>query len=448
MADLAMTHENILSQIISELNITSGDEFFNTLTLQLHKVIGADYTFIARLDKEKNVSRTISLVAKGDIAENFEYSLEFTPCADVFDDSTCVYPNNICSFYPQDQLLIDMKIEGYIGAPLHSSSGQVMGLVVALYEKPIVNESLTRSLFELFSGRISAEIEREEQQQELKDLNNNLESKVAHRTKELSDTLENLKATQDKMIAQERLASLGAMVAGVAHEINTPLGVAMLSGTNITDIAHSLNAKVEAQSLSKNDLISALADITDSGDALTHNLRRAADLVANFKQVAVERNISDHLQININQWLETQISSLRPLMKQHGLKINLHLSPQSIIFKTYPSKLSQVLVNIAQNAAVHAYSNMKDNREKQLTITVEESSNELLLSIADNGLGIPAEIQNKVFDPFFTTKRNAGGTGLGLSIVHSIVTGTLEGKIDLKSDEKNGTQFIISLPIN
>lgn len=440
-----MTIEHIISHIIAKLTNTSGDEFFNTLTLQLHEVIGADYTFIARIDEERHISTTISLVVNGSIAENIEYSLKNTPCDDVYDDSTCIYPKEICRLYPKDQLLVDMQVEGYLGSPLHNSKGQVMGLVVALYKSEIVDPSLTKSLFELFSGRISAEIEREEHAQQLQALNDNLESEVEKRTKELTETLENLKATQEHMMAQERLASLGSLVAGVAHEINTPIGVAMLSSTNISDISDRLNNKLEKQVLSKNDLTSALDDIAESSESLQHNLRRAADLITNFKQVAVERNLTDYTHVNLNKWLDTQLSSLRPLMKQNGVKLNAQIDDEVINLKTYPSKLSQVLVNIAQNAAVHGFDG-EHSDNKELSIHLTQNKDNVFVSIKDNGKGIPTDIKNKIFDPFFTTKRNSGGTGLGLSIVHSIVTGTLDGTIDVNSSEGVGTEFVLTLP--
>ena len=438
-----LNQENVLSNIIAELKNTSGDEFFNTITLQLDRVIKADYTFIARINEDAHTSRTISLVANGKVADNIEYSLRNTPCDDVYGDTTCVYPSGICEIYPEDQLLVDMKIEGYIGSPLYSSVGKVMGLVVAMYEQPIQNQEFTQSLFELFSGRISAEIERVEHEQELRVLNDNLEHKVATRTKELTDVVSHLKATQERMIEQERLVSLGALVAGVAHEINTPLGVAMLSSTNITDIVKNLNTKVEQQHLSKRDLESALSDITESGEALVHNLRRAAELITNFKQVAVERNITEQSTINLKNWLLTQLSSLRPLMKQSGINIHAKLPETSIILHTYPSKLSQVLVNIAQNAAVHAYDESYSSEQKTLDIEVLDKGNVIEISMADQGVGMTEETLNKIYDPFFTTNRSSGGTGLGLSIVHSIVKGTLEGDIEVSSELGKGSRFTI-----
>ncbi len=440
-----LNQESILSNIIAELTNTSGDEFFNTLTLQLDKVIHADYTFIARFDEQNYSARTISLVAKGEVAENIEYSLKNTPCQDVYGDTTCVYPSGICQLFPEDELLVEMQIEGYIGAPLYSSVGKVIGLVVAMYEQPIEKKELIQSLFELFSGRISAEIERVEYEQELKSLNNSLEDQVELRTKELSDALANLKATQERMVEQERLASLGALVAGVAHEINTPLGIAMLSGTNITDIAESLSKKLEAKTLSQKDLSHGLADISESGESLVHNLRRAAELIANFKQVSAERKITDYAELNLKEWLDTQLSSLCPLMVQGDIQIQASLPEQPVFLTTCPTKLSQVLINIAQNAAMHAYDQSYSKEQRVLDIKVKEQQDKVVIVFEDYGLGMAKEVSAKVFDPFFTTKRNAGGTGLGLSIVHSIVKGTLQGDLSVESELGKGTRFTIAI---
>lgn len=443
MDQSVLSQESILHHIISALKNTSGDEFFNTIALQLDKIIKADYTFIARINKQQHTSKTISLIAKGKVAENIEYSLRHTPCDDVYGDTTCVYPSGICQLYPKDQLLVDMKVEGYIGAPLYSSSGEVMGLVVALYEQPITNQVLIQSLFELFSGRISAEIERVEKEQQLQALNDNLEFEVAVRTKELTDALAHIKETQSVVIEQERLASLGSMVAGVAHEINTPLGVAMLSSTNIGEITKSISGKLEQQTLSKKQLTARLADISESTAALVHNLQRAADLVTNFKQVAVERNITEYSKICLQQWITSQISSLKPLLKQAGISLTMTLPEQPVIIKTYPAKLSQVLVNIAQNTAIHAYDDSFLTEQKTLEIELTEQTDTVSMSLIDKGVGMSIEVLVKVFDPFFTTKRNSGGTGLGLSIVHSIVKGTLEGELKVDSQPGLGTKFTI-----
>jgi len=172
--------ESVIPDIIKALKSTHGDEFFTEITLQLNKFIGADYTFIARVDLDKQTSKTISMVANGEIVDNFEYALSHTPCAILVNDSVCIYPENVCSLFPDDQMLIDMNIQGYLGVALHNSNQQTIGIIVALYENPIENSAFVQTLFELFSGRISAEMERIEQKQKLERLNNELAKAQAH----------------------------------------------------------------------------------------------------------------------------------------------------------------------------------------------------------------------------------------------------------------------------
>ena len=168
-----------ISQIIVSLKSSYGKDFLDSITMQLHKAIGAQYTFIARIDEQAGVSRTLSMVAGDDFVDNFEYALAHTPCENVSHDAICIYPRHICQQFPQDQLLIDMNIEGYIGAPLHDSNNHVFGLLVTLYDTEIAHPDHVASLFELFAGRISAEIERIDKEKELKKVNELLNRKIA-----------------------------------------------------------------------------------------------------------------------------------------------------------------------------------------------------------------------------------------------------------------------------
>jgi len=159
------------------LKSTYGHEFFNEISLQLNNAIGADYTFIAQVNAEKNTATTLSLIAKGKLVDNFEYELINSPCNIVVTDSVCVYPKDICQYFPQDQLLRDMNIEGYIGIALCDSNNQTNGIIVALYESEVTNADFVRTLLELFTGRVSAEIERYKQKSDLERLNKALKSK-------------------------------------------------------------------------------------------------------------------------------------------------------------------------------------------------------------------------------------------------------------------------------
>lgn len=190
--------ELALPEIIKSLKSTYGRDFFNEITLQLNKITGADYTFVAQVDYKRFTSTTISLVVKNQLADNFEYHLNDTPCAILTEDSVCIYPKDICSLFPKDQLLIDMNIEGYIGVPLHDSQGGIIGIIVALHENEIKDAEFTKTLFELFSGRIAVEMERKIQDSNVKQLNIKLATKI------------------DELIRNEAKLSL--------HIKNTPLG--------------------------------------------------------------------------------------------------------------------------------------------------------------------------------------------------------------------------------
>jgi len=438
--------ERILPEIITSLKSTYGNEFFDSLNLQLSKHIGADYTFIARLNKDKNTSRTISLVAKGELIDNFEYSLNDTPCADVSDESLCIYPEGICELYPNDQLLVDMNIEGYVGTPLRDSQGNMMGIVVALHEKKIENPNFAVTLFELFSGRISAEIERTERDQELQNLTKTLEFKIEERTQELSQAIKQLKETQKEMLAKEKMASLGSLVAGVAHEINSPLGVAMLSGSVIAETSKEISVKITDQSLSKQDLQIGLGNIEQSISALNFNLQRAAELVSNFKQVAVDRSTDEIREFVFSSWLDELLSSLIPMLKKNNISLKLCLPEHPTIITTCSSKLAQVICNLVTNAVIHAFPESANLTDKTLTFILKEQNQHIELTIADNGIGIEEELLKKLFEPFYTTNRGQGSTGLGLSIVRNILTGALSGNVDVSSRVEQGTEFTINLP--
>jgi len=440
------TLEQKLPSIIKSLSSTYGDAFFNELTLQLNRFIGADYTFITRLNANAHTSKTISLVAKGELIDNFEYSLANTPCADVSDDSLCIYPSNICHLYPDDQLLVDMKIEGYIGTPLYNSQGEIMGLMVALHENEITNPDLVVTIFELFSGRVSAEIERTEREVELKNLTKSLEDKVIERTASLTTALKQLEVSQKEIIAKEKMASLGSLVAGVAHEINSPLGIAILGASVAEETSHELNEKLSSSTLSKENLTSGISTIVKSIKSMNYNLHRAADLVHSFKQVAVDRSTDDIREFSLSTWLNELTNSLMPMLKKKSITVKFILPEDPVIITTCTSKLAQVVSNLMTNASIHAFPDNVYNEKKLITIKVNELDGKINIAVIDNGAGIQKENMEFLFDPFFTTNRNEGSTGLGLSIIRNIMTGSLQGSIDVNSQVELGSEFWLVLP--
>lgn len=443
-----MANINNIIEIISKLKNTSGSKFFDVMTEQLYYATEADYTFIARLERNLWQSRTVSLFAKGKHAENFAYDLRGTPCEEVACDSTYACKTHVTQLFPKDELLIEMNIEGYLGAPLHSTEGEVFGIVVALYENPIKELTLVQSLFELFSGRIAAEIERTEQHNALEALNKNLEDKINERTQELEHSLVLLKQNQEKMIEQERLASLSNIVVGVAHEMNKPLGNALLTTSNILEHVKQIYQKVKSNKLSRKSLEDALSSMEQSSNALEGNLTKTVKLIDNFTQIATEIEESTLASVQINDWLNKQCDRIQELLKDRNIRFINQISKDQITLSTYPDKLSQAFVSLVQNVMIHAFPAENNFNNKTITIISGCQNDHYFITISDNGIGIKQEHLEKIFDPFFTTSRHLGQVGLGLSVVNSIVVQVLNGTLSAKSKVGEGTSFTIAIPIS
>jgi len=257
-------------------------------------------------------------------------------------------------------------------------------------------------------------------------------------------TLAELKETQANLIQAEKLASLGQLVAGVAHEINTPLGVALTTSTTLDREVTRLNELAQSGQLPKTEFTRILGRLTEGSRLLLGNLTRAIDLVYSFKQVAADQASGERRRFEVDRWLGELLTSLGPVLRKTGHQVSVQC-PLDLVLDSYPGALAQVLTNLVMNALVHAF---PDGRHGALSIDVSQPRTDVLrLVFADNGSGIAPEHIGKIFDPFFTTGRDRGGTGLGLHIVYNLVTAKLQGSIDVDSKPGQGTRFIVDLPV-
>jgi signal transduction histidine kinase len=252
-----------------------------------------------------------------------------------------------------------------------------------------------------------------------------------------------LRRTQDELIRAEKLASLGQLVAGVAHEINTPLGLALTTATVLRDEARNFQSVSASGSLSRTQLAHFIGRVGDGTAILCTNLFRAADLVHGFKQVAVDRINDDSRAITLDIWLEELLTSLQPLLKKGGHRLR-QVCPPDIVVEVNPGVLAQIITNLVTNAIMHGFGAMKHG---EIVVRVKPASEALHLDIADNGCGISPENLARVFDPFFTTARNRGSTGLGMHIVYNLVTFKLNGRIEIESEVNKGTNISIRFPL-
>ncbi|MCV2361453.1 PAS domain S-box protein [Paucibacter sp. TC2R-5] len=284
---------------------------------------------------------------------------------------------------------------------------------------------------------------------ELHQLNISLEARVAERTDELArrnqdldEALSVLKHAQAELVRTEKLASLGSLVAGIAHELNTPIGNAMLMATTLAARQKAFEAAI-ADGLRRSTLQIFLDGLREASTMLEASLSRAAELISSFKQVAVDQSSYQRRSFDLREVLHETALSLGPSLKLSGTRLAEDV-PAGLQMDSYPGPLIQVFMNIVNNAVLHAFEPGRPGCVSIMARALPEDS--VLIEIADDGRGMPDEHLQRAFDPFFTTKLGQGGSGLGLHIVYNLVTGLLGGQVRLSSEVGLGTRISIEIP--
>ncbi len=255
--------------------------------------------------------------------------------------------------------------------------------------------------------------------------------------------LRNLRETQNSLIEAEKLAALGRLVAGVAHEVNNPVGISLTVASSLERKTALFTDEVGRGNLKRSSLNEFLETSRDAASQLVANLNRAAELIQSFKQVAADRNYSDQRIFDLGDLTEQVVMSLRPGLRKHHLTLSVDCQP-NLTMNSYPGPYGQVLTNLFLNSVAHAF---PDGKPGAVDIQVRESGKDNVeILFSDNGCGMSLDVRRRAFDPFFTTRRDQGGTGLGLHIVYSIVTNRLGGRLDLDSEPGGGTRIQIILP--
>lgn len=286
--------------------------------------------------------------------------------------------------------------------------------------------------------------------QEVDDLNLSLERKVADRTRaleqskqELEQSLAQLRLAQHQLVQSEKLAALGALVAGIAHELNTPIGNCLMVASALEDERNAFQLRLDS-GLSRKALNTYLAMMREGNDSLIRNLGRAADLVTSFKQVAVDQTSSQRRRFDLAEVVREIEITLGPTLRRSLARFHSEVPP-GLEMDSFPGPLGQVLTNLANNAVTHGFEGRSEGGN--ITISAQRLADaRIRLCIADDGRGIPAADLPRIFDPFFTTRLGKGGSGLGLHIVYNIVTGILGGSIEVETPQEGGCRFCLNLP--
>jgi signal transduction histidine kinase len=258
------------------------------------------------------------------------------------------------------------------------------------------------------------------------------------------NALNELNAAQQNLIDAERLAALGGLVAGVAHEVNNPIGISLTVASSFARRTEMFEAELRSETgLRRSHLEDFVRTSREAAGQLVGNLHRAGELIQSFKQVAVDRSHAERRLFNLSEATDQIIASLRPALKKASITLSVEV-PESLVIDGYPGSYGQILTNLFLNAANHAFA---DGRSGAITIAAKpRGSDDVEIMFSDNGAGMTPDVQRQAFDPFFTTRRNEGGTGLGLHIVYNLVTQQLGGRMMLDSRLGQGTTFRIIMP--
>lgn len=262
--------------------------------------------------------------------------------------------------------------------------------------------------------------------------------------KERAETaLLELNTAQQNLIDAERLAALGGLVAGVAHEVNNPIGISLTVASSFARRADNFENELRSGPLRRSKLDEFVKSSRDAAQQLVANLHRAGELIQSFKQVAVDRSHAERRQFNLSEATDQIVASLRPALKKAAITLSVEV-PETLVIDGYPGAYGQILTNLFLNAANHAFAG---GRSGVISISARaRGSDDVEIIFADNGAGMTPDVQRQAFDPFFTTRRNEGGTGLGLHIVYNLVTQQLGGRMMLESRLGQGTTFRIIIP--
>jgi signal transduction histidine kinase len=331
------------------------------------------------------------------------------------------------------------QIASWIGAPMlvHDKAYGVM--VVQSYDPTILYTRTELDLLAFIASHVAVAIARMQADRAIRKAKESLE----HQNAALNRALTQLQEAQSELVRQEKLASLGQMVAGVAHEINTPLGICVTATSHLVQELKLTREEMAAGELTEDSLNSFFEVVDQSLRIMTTNTQRAAALVRSFKQVAVDQSSDNIRHFNLGKYVGEILLSLQPKLKGRPVKVQVECPPE-LELDSFPGAVSQVLTNMVVNSLVHGF-----ERDQPGNITIRarlDDDDMVAFEYGDDGAGMDADTLSKLFDPFFTTRRGSGGSGLGGHILYNLVTGALGGSLRVESSPGKGLQYFLRFP--
>ncbi|MDG0816536.1 sensor histidine kinase [Bdellovibrio svalbardensis] len=418
-----------------------GEDYIRELVQHIAQELNVKYVMVGHaIEPERTKIQTDFMWAEDHFTDNVIYELNGTPCVNVIcgTRASC-YVKDVAKIFPKDQMLTDLKIESYIGAPFLHTDGSLIGLLVIMDDREIENTETMTAVTEFFAARIGTEYRRIAFEDSLQRINEKLEQQVQERTNELRMAFKNLQRTQQQMISQEKLATIGRITFGIAHELKNPLNVII----NSAEILEEL----EENELNPNHLRELSHMIHEHGE-------RANSIITSMLKQARQDTESEPEIIDlselINHSLDMCIRSLSDLNFKSKLTLQKNILPHIKVRVINPSSIERAFINIFDNSLYALRKKLnhspKDSFKPELSVNLTTSDQSIDAVIRDNGTGISEKHLLNLFREFYTTKPPGEGTGLGLSIAKSTLTKNF-GDISISSREGIFTEVNITLPL-
>jgi len=356
-------------------------------------------------------------------------------------------------------LFVIYKIQNYITAPIIDLAKTAQEISLSenytlraqkIYDDEVGNldddfNTMLERIEQNARERDEAEAISRTYQAHLERITNELEERVKERTIELQESIDQLESAQSQLIESEKMSALGNLVAGVAHEVNTPLGISITAASIFKNEIQTIQEQLKENALTKSALHNFIETIAEADEILIKNLDRAALLIKNFKKISVDQSSEDMRDFELNTYMQEILTTFKSELRLRPVTLEIKFKDKAIPMHSYPGAIAQIVINMLQNTLVHAFD---DEQEGKIFIQTQKHNDKVRIIFSDDGKGVDQSVAEKIFEPFITTKRNQGGTGLGLNITYNLVTQQLGGTIRIDSEHKKGTSFIIEIPSN
>jgi signal transduction histidine kinase len=333
--------------------------------------------------------------------------------------------------------------EHWMGCPLLDQQHQALGaIVIQSYTPEHTFSEEDQALFALLANHVSNALQGLQSMDRLERAVHERTAMLEQQNAALNTAMTALREAQSELVRQEKLASLGRLVAGVAHEINTPLGICVTATSHLVQELKLTREELADGAMTEDSLEQFLSIVDQSLRIMTTNTQRAAALVRSFKQVAVDQSSDDIRSFNLKSYMQEVLLSLQPKLKGRPVKVAVDCAPD-IVLDSFPGAVSQILTNMLMNSLVHGF---EHEQAGSIAVKAALEDDTVVLDYSDDGAGMDADTLAKLFDPFFTTRRGSGGSGLGAHILYNLVTGPLGGTVKVDSAPGQGLRYQLRFP--